>query len=192
MERTDQQSNLRAKVYITIFFLVLAGLCLGFTVGIAPMLKGVQEDAASKIPHWTCEEVLTGDTLRIKSLETSRVVRIHGIVCPPREEGPALTAMAMELGFPDDKLQHQGDMARNALSVWIYKRRLDVEWLPETPVAEPDATAGYVSVFGVDVGRKMLRGGQAMALREGHARRDEYVKYEAEAREKGLGIWRTP
>jgi endonuclease YncB( thermonuclease family) len=191
MDATDRKKRLRAKIYITIFFLVLAGLCLGFTVGIAPTLKGVQANAASKIPHWTCEEVLSGDTVRIKSLTTSQVVRIRGIVAPPREEGPALAEMARTLDFPEQDLLHQGEMARNALSVWIYKRRLDVEWLEDARETGPDVATGYISVFGVDVGRKMLQGGQAMAVREDHPRREAYAGYEEEARARERGIWRS-
>jgi endonuclease YncB( thermonuclease family) len=192
MEQTPSQSRNKARVYITIFFVALAGISIGFTVGIAPMLQGVQQDASSKIPHWSCVGIPAGDVLEIESLTTTRVVRLHGIVCPPREEGPALSAMAEELGFQEEALMHQGDMARNTVAAWIYKRRLDVEWLPEFDEAGTDESRGYVSVFGVDVGRKMLQGGQAMALREDHPRRDAYLAYEEEAREKGRGIWRTP
>ena len=192
MDASEKRRQRRGKVYLTLFFLVLAGLCLGFTVGIAPMLQGVQRDASSKIPHWTCVGVSAGDLLDIESLTTTRVVRLHGITCPPQEEGPALTAMAQELGFPEDELRHQGEMARNTVAAWIYKRRLDVEWAPETEGDAPEIAEGYVSVFGVDVGRKMLQGGQAMASRDDHPRREAYIAYEAEAREKGRGIWRVP
>lgn len=192
MEQQPPTGRGRARVYITVFFVVLAGISLGFTVGIAPMLKGVQQDASSKIPHWSCVGIPAGDMLEIESLTTTRVVRLHGIVCPPREEGAALSAMVDVLNFPEDELMHQGEMARNTVAAWIYKRRLDVEWLPEFDTPDDGESRGYVSVFGVDVGRKMLQGGQAMALREEHPRGDAYLTYEAEAREKGRGIWRKP
>ena len=67
-----------------------------------------------------------------------------------------------------------------------------MEWLPEFAQPGDDADRGYVSVFGVDVGRKLLQGGQAMASREPHPRLEEYLACEAEAKAKARGIWRTP
>ena len=43
----------------------------------------------------------------------------------------AINTLMTVLEKYDGRLRYE---ARNALSVWIYKRRLDVEWLPEVEV----------------------------------------------------------
>jgi|GEM_PF-1275781 len=121
-----------------------------------------------------------------------QVVRLIGVQAPPMQDGPTVAAFADRVGLEADALleprsvtkKHYGEIARDALKVYIYKQRIRLT-VPDP--ARPDLV--YAEANNVDLGMVVLQHGQAAALPGEHEFAEEYQQFEAQAKRQRLGLW---
>jgi len=121
-----------------------------------------------------------------------QVVRLIGIQAPPMQDGPEVAAFAERVGLDAATLleprsvtkKHYGEIARDALKVYIYKQRVRLT-VPDP--ARPDEV--HAEANNVDLGMVVLQHGQAATLPGEHEYATEYLQFEAKAKRQGLGLW---
>lgn len=121
-----------------------------------------------------------------------QVVRLIGIQAPPMQDGPEVAAFAQQVGIDAQTLlgprsvtkKHYGEIARDALKVYIYKQRIRLSF-PDP--ARPDHA--HAEANNVDLGMVVLQHGQAAALPVEHEFAEEYRTFEAKAKRQRLGLW---
>lgn len=191
-EPSPAQRLRRSRILITLFFVAIVALTMALTYGIAPRIQRLRVVDSDRIPLWTCIEVVSGDTIRVE--KDDEIVRIHlaGIGCPPPERGPELDAEVGRLNIPTDELLEKSRIARDSLFTWINRRSALLDIVDDIAPTSADATEAYVQVGGVDLGKKILQHGQGYALDIPHPQRDDYKRYEEQARASEFGFWRVP
>jgi len=121
-----------------------------------------------------------------------KVVRLIGIQAPPMQNGPEVAAFADRVGIDAETLlgprsvtkKHYGQIARDALKVYIYKQRVRLTF-PDP--AKPDEV--HAEANNVDLGMVVLQHGQATVLPVEHEFTKEYQGFEAKAKRQRLGLW---
>jgi len=121
-----------------------------------------------------------------------QVVRLIGIQAPPMQDGPGVAAFAERVGIDAQTLlsprsvtkKHYGEIARDALKVYIYKQRIRLSF-PDP--AKPDEA--HAEANNVDLGMVVLQHGQATVLPVEHEFTEEYRGFEAKAKRQRLGLW---
>ena len=184
----------KSRRLLTVYIAAITIVCAVFTYGVSSHLVETRERLGTWTPGAICRDVLSGDRLLlVDEFGATNVVRVLGIEAPPTDRGEALTEFARRVGRREDFVLQQGQTAHATLRIWINRRHVKTI-TPEgfESADKTGATPVYASRQGVDIGRKMLQGGQAVALDMPHPRLEEYRRYEAEARAAGAGIWRAP
>lgn len=184
----------KSRRLLTLYIGAVTLVCALFTYGISSHLTQTRERLDDWSPGAICREVLAGDRiLLVDEAGATNILQVLGIQAPPSEPGPALTEFARQVGRREDFVLQQGRSAQATVQVWLNRRhiRLDTPEGFEAP-DEEGVIRAYASRQGVDIGRKMLQGGQAVAVDMPHPRLEEYRRYEAEAQAAGAGLWRNP
>lgn len=119
-------------------------------------------------------------------------VRIIGIEAPPLQPGPQADAFAARIGVSAEALltprsavtkKNWGEVARNALKVWIYKQNIRLDF------PEPSKDEAHAVVNNIDFGMVVLRDGMAITTDEAHEFAESYKQFEAEAKRQRKGVW---
>lgn len=186
--RTDfsPQRDRAGRIGVTVFFVVLALLCFSGTYLLVPVIRATYDGGGDVIPRWRCVEVLAGDLIRVAEDDTTHLVRIAGIRCPPPERGPELAEVMAELNMREADLLKKGQIAQKTLYAWINRRRARLDVVSE----DGELLTAFVYVGGVDLGRKMLQNGQAYVTSLEHQRRDRYLELQQKAQDRSIGLWR--
>jgi len=191
METTPQLKQRRSRILLTLFILCVIATCGLLTVGVSSRLEATREKTSDWHAGYHCIDVIRGDLIRVTADGMTNLVQILGMACPSTSRDRQASVMAAERHMPEDRVVEHGITAQKTLKAWINKRRVNLV-SPDGSEAAPSKDGvfyAYASVFGVDIGRKMIQGGQAFATSEEHPRLDEYLGYEEEARRDGLGLW---
>jgi endonuclease YncB( thermonuclease family) len=175
------------RIGLTLFFVVLALLCLSGTYLFVPVIRATYDGGGDIIPRWRCIEVLAGDTIRVTDGQSTNLVYVAGIRSPPPERGKKLDEAVDELKMRDLDLLKKGQVAQKSLYAWINRRRARLAVVEQL---EPGVMTAFVYVGGVDLGRKLLENGQAYVLLLDHPQLARYQDLEAEAQRKSIGLWR--
>ncbi|MDO9445543.1 MAG: thermonuclease family protein [Dehalococcoidia bacterium] len=163
-----RQLNRLALVVATILIIVLAFTALATRRADAPDL-GVLVPVAGALPVQV-ERIVDGDTLDVRSAETSIRVRLYGVNTPERGEAcfaeatDRLTVLAGEV----------------------------VQLLPDARLQDPfDRELRYVyTEDGVLIDEALVREGYGLAWRDDGSKRDAIIAAEEEARAAGRGcLW---
>jgi micrococcal nuclease len=139
-----------------------------------------------------CIKVLDGDTVRVRWRGLKEDVRILGIDCPETRRGKKLTEQARSLHLDPDFVLRYGEIAKKTTSSWLLNRSVTLVF-PNDEV-QRDAFGrllAYVEEQGVDVGARLLAGGNAFLWDSVHPRRETYLLLEADARKQKKGAWRA-
>ncbi|MBU0676567.1 MAG: hypothetical protein KJ626_00490 [Verrucomicrobia bacterium] len=159
--------------FVPLFYL---GLTVGTLVLCWAALRNPQVQklrAGEYYPKTRCAGIIDGRTILISEGDAEREVKLLGVLLPSEAN-------------PDSDSSAADETAKRTLTAWIYKKPVKIiSQHPDT------ASEAYVEVFAVDIGRKLLQGGQLTASREPHPLLEEYRACEEEAREAHLGIWRN-
>ncbi len=184
----------KSRRLLTAYIAAITLVCALFTYGVSSHLVQTRERLDGWSPGSICRDVLSGDRLVLEDEDGAmQIVQVLGIQAPPVERGDMLTEFAEQIGRREDFVIQQGRSAKSTLLVWVNRRHIKLE-IPEgfEEADEEGVIRAYASRQGVDIGRKMLQGGQAIALDFPHPRLEAYRAYEAEARAADAGIWRAP
>lgn len=170
--------------FILPFYLVvaLATWVVTWTAVRHPRTRDYERGAWLQRIH--CTEILDGRTLRIRWNDRDHTLRLLGV------QLPAAAA---------DRLPRQLDVERadrtatRVLIPWLFRKPLQVD-LPDGSREQPadETLSAYASLFGIDIGLKLIREGQALADPGEHPRGEVYRRAEAQARGAGMGLWRAP
>lgn len=183
----------QSRILITVFLGGIVGFCAFFTLGLSPYLKAAAERSDAFHLLGKCVEIPAGDVLVIEQRGERREIRLIGIEAPRMDGDTKLFEQATRLEREPQWVAQQGQVARNTLAAWIYRRGLHITYpWGEDALDEQGRHWAYAAVAGVDISRKLLQGGQVFAQTpaEPHPHAEMYVEMEAQARERALGIWR--
>lgn len=133
-------------------------------------------------PHLRCIGIIDPVTLETEKHDRTGSVQFLGVLRPSQR-----TELLNGLD------PHREDqIARHTLQAYLFKRR--VRFHPVEDTAEPapgSLRVGYVELYGIDVGKKLIENGQAFAAEIDHPRKDLYLRMEAKARKARKGVWRN-
>ncbi len=183
----------KSRIVITVFLGGLVGFCAFFTLGLSPYLKAAAERSDAFHLLGKCVEIPAGDVLVIEQRGERREIRLIGIEAPRMDGDAELVEQATGLERDPQWVAQQGQVSRNTLAAWIYRRGLHVTYpWGEDALDEQGRHWAYAAVAGVDLSRKLLQGGQVFAkpTDEPHPNAEMYAEMEAQARDRQLGIWR--
>lgn len=138
-----------------------------------------------------CIKVLDGDTIRVLWQGTEEDVRILGIDCPETRNGKKLTEQSQTLHLKKEYVLNYGKIAKKTTSSWLLNR--DVSLVFPNDEVKRDSFGRllcYVEDQGVDIGERLLAGGNAFLWDSEHPRRDTYQLLETEAQRQKKGVWR--
>lgn len=179
----------QSKWLISGFLIALVSVCALLTLGLSPYLKAAAERSDAFDMLGKCMAVEAADILLIRQAGEQREVRLLGVEAPSVAGDPE---QAARLGWTPERVAQEGQVSRNTLAAWIYRRGLLVQYPLGTEVTDNEGRPYvYAEVAGVDLARKLLQGGQVFLTDVDHPRRDLYLEMEASARERQLGIWRN-
>ncbi len=183
----------QGKWFVIIFFASLVAFCLAFTFGLAPYLERAAKESDAFNLLGKCIEVHSANTLVVEQRGEQRTVRLTGIAAPPMNgDTSSVIQYAEEHGANPHWLARQGQISRNTLAAWIYRRGLHLVYpFGEEHIDEEGNYLVYAEVAGIDVAMKLLEGGQVYAIDTPHPRLDTYKEMEQRAQAAGSGIWRT-
>jgi micrococcal nuclease len=129
--------------------------------------------ACSGMAEHRVQQVVDGDTLVLAGGDR---VRLIGVDTP-------------ETKHPDVPVQYFGKEASAFTRKWLEGRVVRLEYGPD-PRDKYGRLLAYVWVDGVDFNREIIRRGYAVATtRFEHARRDDFLQAEREARARRYGMW---
>lgn len=180
-----------AHAHIGWAFGSLLALLIGFTVGRATAPKPTEHLPTPAATIATCVSVLDGDTIRVMWNQTEEDIRLLGIDCPETKNSRKLQEQASKLHLKKEYVLQYGEIARKTTESWLLNRDIHIVF-PSDEVSR-DAFGrllAYVEQQGVDVGERLLRGGNAFLWEEPHPREETYRLLADDAKRQNKGIWR--
>jgi endonuclease YncB( thermonuclease family) len=143
-------------------------------------------------PHEAlCIHVIDGDTIDVRTAAGEVRVRLLGMDCPETHNFDKQGRQARALGVDQGVL---GRIGREATA--FTRRSLEREKVTlvypgdEMPLDDYDRALCYVEVGGLDHGEELLAEGLATPRREPHPRKRTYERVAAEAKKRGVGLYR--
>ena len=133
-------------------------------------------------PHLRCTGIIDPITLETEKHGQTGSVQFLGVLRPSQRR---------ELLNGLDPYR-EDQIARHTLQAYLYKRRVRFH-----PVDNPGENSpgtlqvGYVELYGIDVGKKLIENGQAFAAEIDHPRKELYLRMEEKARKARKGVWRN-
>ncbi len=166
---------------------------LAFGLGVSTGILLSRPDAETAAPdpnRVECVEVVDGDTIRVLRNGKKVDVRILGIDCPETRRGSKLSRQAERAELDTDQMLRYGEIAHRTTRNWLKGRTVTLVF-PDGEIRRGSfgRLLAYVEQEGVDIGERLLLGGNAFASGEEHPRQQPYRLFEEEARQKGKGFW---
>lgn len=168
----------------------------GDSIRVIPSAKDGDSDFKVMIKTMKAFFKGTKADIKLPSVEP-RLVRIIGIQAPPLQAGSNATVFADATGISPSALfeprsytsgKTLGEISRDALVIWAYKQDCLIEY-PDTNRTD----VAHVTIAGIDVGKKLLKEGQAVAIST-PGPTNKYTKlyesFEQIGRDKNIGIWK--
>ena len=132
--------------------------------------------ASANIIHGRVVGVSDGDTVTvIDANKTQYKIRLAGIDAP-------------------EKAQAYGQKSKESLSDLVFGKQVDVEWSKQDRYGR---TVGKIMLAGVDINLEQIKRGMAWHYKQYQNEqspedRDAYAKYQSQAQERRVGLWRDP
>jgi endonuclease YncB( thermonuclease family) len=144
--------------------------------------KAKEYKAGKLIPIITCKQIIDSESILVNRQGTEVVVRFLGIDSPLSHTNKLKPGLAAA---------HEEVVACKVLQTWVFRRRIELQFPNDEEIYDKKGRlVAYVSIFGVDVSRKLLREGQMFLSETPHPRLEHYRDCEEEGRTKQKGIWR--
>jgi micrococcal nuclease len=188
-------------VHIFWFLWTVAAFFIGLAIGRhAPGRPAASAPAAPPVSlppaaanEARCVGVLDGDTVRVEWQGNTEEIRLLGIDCPETRQGKKLQEQAQRRHLKADFVMRYGQIASGTTENWLLNRNLRIVF-PSGKV-ERDSFGrllAYVEQQGVDIGERLLLGGNAFLWDDVHPRQESYQLFMAEAKRQKKGIWGQP
>jgi len=180
------KAKTKSRILLSVFFITLIVVSIGLTEYWRVKLENTREAGVHKFVHFECIEVLSGDRILVQQDNITNQVQLIGISSPNgafKDLIPDLT---------DQQLNKFKKTSRDALLTWLLKRPIElVDRNGVTIVPAPDQVIhAHAALYGVDVGRKQLQGGQAIMNDEQHSKLDLYKRSQREAQDANRWLWK--
>ena len=187
METATPGHKRKSRWSLTAFIVAVVCVCGLLTFGVASRLESTRQKTKDWHEGHLCVGVLRGDLVEVEMEGRTNQVQLLGLHCPPIARDAEATDMAATYGRSEEDLVRLGQVSHKTLKAWVNKRRVHLKTPDNAP--RDGRMQAYMSIYGVDVARKMLQGGQGFAVDVDHPRRDAYAEYEKEAQRAGVGVW---
>jgi endonuclease YncB( thermonuclease family) len=134
------------------------------------------------IPLMTCLDIVDGRTLLVECKGATNTVHLGGVRLP---------SACRDILPPGVDFEKEDEIARKVLLVWVFKKFVNVTPDSGLPMlGGPREFEGQVTIFGVDIARKLIAEGQAAVAEDANPRRESYKSFETVARDARKGMWR--
>lgn len=171
---------IKGRALVAVFYIsLIAGT--GLITYVSVQRGQAKRDDGEFFPYLSCLGISSPEILDAEERGEKIQLRMVGVDAPSRQP---------ELLNGLDPAQEDAISVKTLLA-YIYKRRLRFHSagdLPENPAE--GLRQGYVEVYGIDVGRKLIENGQAFAADIEHPRKELYLQMQAKAKAAKLGVWR--
>ncbi len=169
-------------------FTLFLGLIAGYYIDPNPT-----SSASGKAPNTAkCIGVLDGDTIKVEWNGNIENVRILGIDCPETKKNSRFKQQLKKMGIKEIELITYGKIAKKTSKNWLFNFNVRLVF-PSDDVKRNSfgRLLAYVEQQGVDIGERLLLGGNAMLAEWEHPRWKTYELFQKEAIKNKKGIWRT-
>jgi len=189
---TDENGKRRrGRIIVTIFLASTVLASLAITTWVTHDPKMISLASGELVPHIKCKEVLDGRTLLIEFPGSTQTVRMAGLELPSGLYDQRLNEQAVRYGCQRDSITVQAGIAKKVLLGWVKRHRVSIiHPYDEERYDDEGHLLAYVTAFGLDVGRKLIQGGQVFASTEEHPYAEQYAQFQREAQDKQVGVWR--
>ena len=176
----------KSRIWLSVFLISLLGSSLVLTEYWRKKLEHTRAAGIHKFVHFECIEVLSGDRILVQQDNITNQVQIIGITAPDDSFNLLIPDLT------DERLNKFKKTSRDALLTWLLRRPIelvDQEGVTVVPVAGQLIHA-HAALYGVDVGRKQLQGGQVIMNNEAHSKTELYQRSQHEAQTAKRWLWR--
>ena len=178
----DPATRASGRWLVIIFYSVIFGgtaLVTAYSVQSSYHKRHIQGEF---FPHLVCTGIIDPVTLEAEKHDVVTPVHFYG-VDRPSDHLDLLNGLDAE---KEDRI------SIHTLQAYTFKRRIRFHSIDGLPALDAQGRQqGYVELYGVDVGKKLIENGQAFAGSEEHPRKDLYLRMEAKARDARKGVWRN-
>jgi len=173
---------------IAVSIVFVLGMIIGVSIKTTTYIKDLDDGAE----YAKCIRVLDGDTIEVIWLGNTERVRILGIDAPETRRGRSLTSQADLLKMDPEFLLRYGNISTKIVENWLLNRPVRLIF-PGDEVKRDSfgRLLCYVEQQGLDIGERMLLGGNAIIYESQHPRMETYQLFQAEAQKQRRGIWRN-
>jgi len=167
-------------------------LVIGMIIGVSIQSPTQDKEKRDRPELAQCVRAVDGDTIEVEWLGNTERVRILGIDAPETRRGQSLKAQAELLSMDPEFLLRYGDIARTIVENWLLDRPVRLIFPDDEVVRDSfGRLLCYVEQQGVDIGERLLLGGNAIIYEAEHPRMDTYQLFQAESQKQRRGIWRN-
>jgi hypothetical protein len=178
----DPASGRSGRWVVIIFYSILFGGTAWVTAYSVQSSYHKRHIQGEFFPHLVCTGILDPVTLKTEKLEKAGSVQFLGVL-RPSDRRDLLNGLDP---------QKEDRIARHTLQAYTFKRRIRFHPAEEGTEPKPGGPqVGYVELYGVDVGKKLIENGQAFAADIDHPRKALYLRMQEKARTAHHGVWRN-
>lgn len=185
------------KLMIHAIWIIVALLFFfaGFIGGYSLNRQDYYSDDVDGWPLALVTRVIDGDTIIVDWMGQQERVRILGIDAPETRRTRTFHEQVRQLGIDEEFLLAYANIATQVVENWLKDRKVRLVFGGAEGEIIRDAFGrllAYVELDGVDIGERLLLGGNAIVYEDNeHPRIDTYRLFQEEARRKRRGIWRN-
>jgi len=180
----------RSRQLLSLFVIGMVALTSVLIRGFTKDIQSVSAATKDTFDFYRIKKVHTGDQLEMYNDDRTVLIRLRGVVAPPADPD-AIPAFAQRSGLSPKAVAKAAEASRQILSVWGNHQNVLVEPKGTALPPGPGPHTIYITIGGIDVGRKQISQGFALPAEIEHPRNAEYQTFKTEAQNQQRGMW-TP
>ncbi len=177
------------------FIMLLLFFFLGIIIGYSLKDESYIPEYADSWPLAKVTRVIDGDTIVVDWMGQRERVRILGIDAPETRRTRTFYEQAEQLGISEEYLLAYASIATQIVENWLLNRYVRLVFGGREGEIVRDSFGrllAYVELDDIDIGERLLLGGNAVVYEDDeHPRIETYRLFQEEARRKRRGIWRN-
>ena len=179
--KSTKASRRRSRQLLTIYVVGMIVLTSFLIRGFTKNIQSVSAATKDSFDFYRVKKVHSGDTLEVYNDDRHVLIRLRGVNAPPLD--PALVeAYAAQSGLTAEQVEQAANASQQLLSVWGNHQNVLIEPKDTALPPGPGPHVVYLTIGGVDIGRKQISQGFALPSDSEHLRAETYQTFFQEAK----------